>query len=402
MPITSVLYLASGALSLLGNLVAGIALPLLVLVRTGDVTAAGVVAAAVGLPTVAAAVFGGIVVDRWGRRRVSIGADLASAASVSALPLVDALWGLDLAAFVVLGVVGALFDLPGMTAREALLPDVAAASGTPLERLSGLREGVQGVLMVVGPLAGGALVVLLPGSAVLWVTAACSAAAAGVTALLPRGTAPSPAPRRGGWWADLREGGAVLRRDPVLSGLTALSSASVLVMAPLVVLLLPAHLVATGTPGRLGPLVAASAVGGLLGAIVYVGVGRRLSRRTWLVGCTAGAAVMFTWFASLPSSGWMLLAIGLLGLVSGPLAPLVAVITAERVPEDARGRVLGLQNAAALLASPAGMLCAGLLVGGVGLRATALVLAGVWVVLTAGALLLPGLRSLEVTGADHR
>jgi len=119
-------YLLADALSLFGNAVAAVALPWLVLVRTGDAAAAGVIAAAAALPILLAAVVGGWVVDRFGRRRISVGADLASAAAIAALPLVDAWTGLTLAWFIALGIAGALFDVPGMTAREALAPDVDA------------------------------------------------------------------------------------------------------------------------------------------------------------------------------------------------------------------------------------------------------------------------------------
>ncbi len=182
--------------------------------------------------------------------------------------------GLTVTAFVVLGVAGALADVPGMTAREALAPDVAVAAGMPLERLSGLREGVGGVVLVIGPAVAGGLLALLDPVAVLWVAAACSAAAALVTATLPPGVGPRPA--------------------------------------------------------------------------------------------------------------------------------LVLVLVADRVPDDVRGRVLGLQNAASLGAAPVGLLGAGLLVGSVGPATTGMLVAGIWVAATVVAVTTPALRHLEASGADHR
>ena len=265
-------YLLADALSLLGNAIAAIALPWLILVRTGDAATAGLVAVASAAPLLVAALLGGALVDRYGRRRTSIAADVASTACVAALPLVDAAWGLTVTAFVVLGVAGALADVPGMTAREALALDVAVAAGVPLERLSGLREGVGGVVLVIGPAVAGGLLALLDPVAVLWVTAACSAAAALVTATLPPGVGPRPA----------------------------------------------------------------------------------------------------------------------------------LVLVADRVPDDVRGRVLGLQNAASLGAAPVGLLGAGLLVGSVGPATTGMLVAGIWVAATVVAVTTPALRHLEASGADHR
>lgn len=86
-------YLVADALSLLGNAIAAIALPWLILVRTGDAATAGLVTAAATAPMLVAALAGGVLIDRFGRRRTSVAADLASAACVAALPLVDAAWG---------------------------------------------------------------------------------------------------------------------------------------------------------------------------------------------------------------------------------------------------------------------------------------------------------------------
>ncbi|MCP2164390.1 MFS transporter [Goodfellowiella coeruleoviolacea] len=400
------LYLASSALSLLGNVIAGLVLPWLVLTRTGDAAAAGTLAAVTGLPMLAASLVGGVVIDRWGRRRVSVGADVASALSVAALPVVDLAFGLDLGWFMLFGVVGAVFDLPGMTARESLLPEIARAGGVPVERVAGLREGLQGVLTIVGPALVGGLMLALPGASVLWVTAACSGLAALLTALLPAGLGAPVAPagqERRHWLAELREGVTLLRSDRLLGGVTVLSTVELLVLAPLIGLLLPAHLAVVGSAGQYGLVVSASAVGGVAGAVAYSVVGARLPRRMWFVGSTVLAGVGLVWLAVLPPFPLMLVAVLLVGVASGPMPPLLAVVTAERVPDALRGRVLGLQNAVSLGASPVGMFGGGLLVAGLGTSAAGVVLAGLWVLVTVFALLAPGLRRFDpepVTGGD--
>lgn len=391
-------YLLSGALSLLGNAVAAIALPWLILVRTGDAATAGLVAAASAAPLLVAALAGGALVDRFGRRRTSIVADAASAACVAALPLVDAAWGLTVTAFVLLGVAGALADVPGLTAREALGPDVAAAAGVPLERLTGLREGVNGVVLVVGPAVAGGLLVVLDPVAVLWVTAATSLAAALVTATLPVGVG-AAAPVR----PDLGAGIRVLLRDRMLTTITLVSTAGLLALGPLQGLLLPVHLVGEGSPGVFGLVVTAMAVGGIAGGVLYATLGTRVRRRPVFVLGQLVTAAGVVGIALFPPAPLLLGASLLAGLGSAPVGAMVAVLVAERVPAGARGRVLGLQNAAALGAVPVGLLAAGLLVEAVGLRPTGMLVAGVWLAATVAALAAPSLRRLgEVTGADHR
>ena len=74
---TSIRFLVSNALSLLGNSVAGIALPLIVLATTGDALAAGTLALVCAIPQVMFGVLGGAVLDRFNRRNVSIVSDVS-------------------------------------------------------------------------------------------------------------------------------------------------------------------------------------------------------------------------------------------------------------------------------------------------------------------------------------
>lgn len=99
-------------------------------------------------------------------------ADCGSAISVVALAVVDLLWGLDVTWFTVLGLAGALFDVPGMTARETLMADVSEASGVALDTIAGLRQTVFGVSFLAGPALAGVLVSVLDPIRVVWITAA--------------------------------------------------------------------------------------------------------------------------------------------------------------------------------------------------------------------------------------
>ncbi|WP_432897945.1 MFS transporter [Micromonospora matsumotoense] len=388
-------YLLSHALSLLGNSMAAIALPWLVLVRTGDPAAAGVIAAVSALPMLLAAVAGGLVIDRFGRRRTSIWADLASAVAVAALPVVDQVTGLTVGWFVVLGVAGALLDVPGMTARESLVPDVATAAGVGLERLAGLREGINGVVLVVGPAAAGGLLILFDPTTVLWVTAACSAAAALATLTLPARLGRGSGEAGGGIRTELLKGFRILGGDRVLATMTFVVTISVLVLAPLQNLLLPVYLVDRDSPGGFGLMVAFLAVGGIGGSIVYTIAGAGLSRRTVFVVAQLLTAAGTVGLALLPPVPVLLAAAALAGFGAGPMQALALVLVTERIPERYRGRVLGLQNAATTTAVPVGTLVAGLLISGIGLRETGVLLAVAWGVVAAFALLVPALRRLE-------
>ena len=100
-------FLASNALSLLGNSIAAVALPLILLATTGDALAAGTLALICAVPQMVIGVVGGAALDRFNRRDISILSDLVSAASVALIPVVDMLWGLNFGWFVALGLLGA-------------------------------------------------------------------------------------------------------------------------------------------------------------------------------------------------------------------------------------------------------------------------------------------------------
>lgn len=70
-------------MSALGNSIAGIVWPWIVLERTGDPAAAGLVAAAVAVPSVIFASLGGYLIDTVGRKPMSVISDIISGASVA-------------------------------------------------------------------------------------------------------------------------------------------------------------------------------------------------------------------------------------------------------------------------------------------------------------------------------
>lgn len=416
----AVLYLTASALSLLGNSVVAVALPLLVLLRTGSATSAGTVALATAVPAILAGVVGGLVIDRVGRRRASIVSDVVSAVAVAALPVVDLLTGLDLGWFVALGVLGAIGDVPGMTAREALVPAVSRSSGVALERLVGIRESIEAGVMVVGPALAGVLLVTLGDTTVLWVTAATSALAALVTAMLPRtldvlpaqpdgadahdGSLPtSPVlPRRGGRARaalrrssdELRAGLAVVLRDRLLLGGTLLSLGSLLALAGLQGIVLPVHFTTTGEPGRLGLVLSAVAAGLLVGATLYSVLGPRLSPRTVFVASLLGVGVGVVGMSLLPVTWLLLASAAVAGVSSGLMNPVLQVAMMRRTPEAARGRVLGLQGSAMMAVAPVAVFGAGLLVDAAGLRTTGVVVGVGFMVVVVLGVLSPALRGL--------
>lgn len=399
------LYLAASATSLFGNAAIAIVLPWLVLERTGDPALTSLVAMASAAPAAVAAFVGGHLIDRVGRRRISVLADLGSAAAVAALVLVDATLGLDVAWFVVLGIAGALFDVPGMTARQALMGDVAETSGVGLDTIASAQSVIFGLSYLAGPALAGVLLATLPAVQVVWITAACSAAAALLTAVMPlRSTSPE-GPDAEASTSPLA-GWAIVRGHPLLWVLLVLQLASTMIVAPLLSVVLPVHFRGLEAPEQLGLSLSAYAVGSILGSGLY---GWLFARRRWgaWVASNLLYAVSFVLIASLVDFWPVAVGMALAGIGSGLMAPITQVLMIEVVPDAARGRVFGLYSALATLASPLGLgLMAGVLTVAP-IQAGAIGLAVICVVISAYAILAPGIAphirtETEVARADDQ
>ncbi|MCP2635248.1 MFS transporter [Microbacterium sp. HD4P20] len=399
-------YLASYLLSLTGNSIAGVALPLIVLQVTGSALGAGAVAAATAVPAVVAGLLMGVVIDRINRRTSSVVTDLVSAAAVAALPLIDMLSGLSLGWFILFGIIGSLGDVPGMTARDALLPAIVRHSGIAAERLMGIREALGAVALLLGPAVAGTLMVLFDGSTVLWITAATSLAAALLTLLIPHRvgavvTADGEAAIvTGTGWAQLREGWRALFRSRFLLATTALSLASVIVLASLQGLILPVYFTLVEQPGMLGFVLSALAAGMLIGGTTYAIAGAPGRRRAWFLAGMLGSTLGFGIIAALPSVWVVFAGAFVVGLSSGLFGSLIGVLMIERIPEQMRGRIMGTQNAIMTAAPAAGIVLAAVLTEYAGVNVAAIALVGVWLVALALGLFARSLRNLEPEPAE--
>ena len=390
------LYLVSAALSTFGNASIAVVLPWLVLARTGDPALTGMVAAAAAAPAVAAALVGGYLIDRVGQRRMSVLADVGSATAVAGLAVVDRLQGLDVTWFVVLGVLGALFDIPGMTARETMMARVSSTSGVTVDRVAGLRQAVSGVSFLLGPALAGLLLAGLDPISAVWVTAACSAGAAVCTLVMPL----TPASVHDA--AEQEVGGfATVRRSSQLRAVLLIAFGGALVGPPMVSVLLPAHFSRLGHPEWFGLTMSMFAVGSIVGALAYPALSARSRWRSFsgsVLLVTAGMAA----FATL--DGFWVVAAGtvVVGLGSGLMSPVFMVFFSEQIAESVRGRVLGLFDALTMLATPIGLGATSLVLSSTDLHGGALAVLVAWLGVAAYSLTSRPMRTFAESGGRPR
>ena len=391
--------LASEAVSITGNRLTQLAIPWFVLQTTGSVAQTGLVAFFSLLPFVLSSALGGVIVDRLGYRRASVVADLASGASVLCIPLLYHTIGLPLAALLALVFAGALLDAPGVTAREALLPDLVKLAGTTLERGTSLHDGVSRAANMVGAPLSGVLIALLGPANVLILDAATFA----VSALLMRAFVPAPPPRDEDaaaerYFAQLREGFAFLWRTPLVRAVVLMVLITNMLDAAMGGVLMPVY-----ADRVLDSIVALGLMSGgmgltaFLGTLVFAWIGHRLPRVSTLVaGFTLGGPSRFFFLAALPGAGPAIAGFTIAGIGIGPINPILGTLQYERVPERLRARVFGAVSAGVMAGAPVGALLGAGLVELIGLQVTFLVFGAVYLVCTLSPLWVPAWRDANV------
>jgi MFS family permease len=391
------LLITSLAVSSSGDWLYNVALLALVYERTGSATWVSLTTAARLFPIVALGPVGGVLADRYDRRRLMIGADLLRAGLMVMLGIVAAA-GLPIVLAPVLA--GAA------TAAGAVYPPCIAACTArfvpdeELQRANALRAGIGQASIVVGPVLGAAaMLVAGPSVAILLNALTFTASALAIGAIRARDKF-APPERTGelqmpSVLAEIRTGARALRGAPAAIRLVA---ADVLCSAMYgmltVTMVLIARKVGAGSGGY-GLLLGGFGVGGVIGA----GVTARLDAPSRWRGTLAVAMLLV---------GIALAAMGAVPTLAGAVAFAVlgggGMIVGEVLGETALPRMLddevlarayGLVFPISISGIVAGSLVAGPLVGVFGVTAT-MAIGGV-AVLTIGALLVS--RPLEVTPA---
>ncbi|MFU8872736.1 MFS transporter [Micromonospora sp. SL4-19] len=375
---TPLIGLLSGhVVSLTGNMLTLIALPLYVLAETGSPAATGLAGAFATAPVVLGGAFGGVLVDRIGYRRASVLADVVSGVTVAAVPALHATVGLPFPVLLGLVFVSGLLDTPGQTARTALLPEAATAAGVPIERAIGWFEAAERGARLIGAPVAGLLVSTLGALPVLAVDAATFAVSALVVAMLvPAAMRPSgePAAASGGYWRDFLAGLRFLVREPLLRAMVLLVLVTNLFDATKSNVLLPVVAARDlGGATAFGLLVGAMGGGALAGSLLFSAVGHRLPRRATFVTAFALAGAPPFWaLAAAPPLPVVATVFALAGLAAGAINPLMGAVELERVPAHMRARVYGVIGAGCWAAMPLGALGAGVAADRFGTTATLL------------------------------
>ncbi|MHB8645791.1 MAG: MFS transporter [Thermomicrobiales bacterium] len=392
--------LAANTISQVGSMLTLIAVPWFVLQTTGSAAKTGLTGVFEALPFIIAGIFGGALVDRLGFKRTSILADITSGLTVALVPLLYHTVGLAFWQLLALAFLGNLFNTPGNTARQSLVPELAAMAGMRLERANSFVQTVPRIATLLGPPLAGVLIAVIGASNVLWLDAATFAISAAligalIPALITTDVAGKPPGR---YFADLMEGLRFIWNEPLIRALSILFAVGNFLDAPIGLLFSVYAIRTYHSAVPVGLTFAALGGGAVIGSLWFGAVGHRLSRRAIFIFYCIPVAGMYATFAFTPPLAVLVIAVFIDGLAVGPVNPLSATIRQERVPVALRGRVQGMGIAISFMMIPLGRGLAGLLIDPIGLRTIFLSIAGSFLLISLAVALAPIFRNMETPG----
>jgi|tagenome__1003787_1003787.scaffolds.fasta_scaffold20955586_2 MFS family permease len=394
--------LTAAGISQIGNGMTIVAGPWFVLQTTGSAAKIGLVGAAFAFGLLMP-ILGGPLIDRVGFRRGSILADLVSAVTVAAIPLLHLAGLLQYWQIVVLVFILTSVNSQGDTARLALVPSLARRAQMPNERVNSLDRAVIRFGSVLGPFLAGLLIAWIGAVNVLFVDAATFTISAVLVAVgVPRSVDgrdrhPAAGARRR-YVAELADGLRFVRSKTFLLSMILVATVGNFFDQPLLTVVAPVYANQIyGSPASLGALVGSFGAGAFAGSLLFGAVGRTWPRRTtYLTSYLVGAALIYGTLALSPSLGVAIVAAIAAGAAYGPVNPIFATVTQENTPPQLLGRVFGALTAIAQSAIPIGALLAGIVVQAAGLIPTIVGMGLVYVLVVIAMYFNPALRGMDV------
>ena len=337
-------------ISLIGTWMQLVALGWLVYTITGSATQIGAITAAQFVPTLLGSIHGGLLADRFDKRRILIGTQIAFTIQATVLAVL-AMSGLaTLPALYVLALVQGIITTIDNPARQVFATEMVGHE--ELTNAVGLNSAMFNTARVLGPAIGGVLIEVV-GTTTCFVLNAVSflAVIAGLLAMRPEELfRTEPAKRAKG---QLREGMRYAWDEPLLRRvLVMMAIIGTLAMNFQVVLPVVAKAVFHGNAGTYGFLSAIMGIGSLVGALLAA------SRKRVSVRLLAVAAVCFGISMALDAVavtlGMEMVALALTGAAQITFMAIANVTIQLTSRADMRGRVMSIYMLLFLGSTPIG------------------------------------------------
>lgn len=369
---------SGGLISLMGDWVLNVGLPIYVFLLTRSVLILSITVLLNVLPNILLGSVAGVFVDRWDRKRTVIITNLLLGLSLLPLLLVraaDRVWIVYIVAFV-----GASIEQFFMPAQSALLPTLVAEAH--LVQANSLNSLSSNFARLVGPAIGG-IVAAIFGLTGIVLADMASFLIAGLlitfvkiaaTSNVQAETSPpdNEIITKASFWRELVDGLRVIRSERTLAVILAMYSI-LMVGEGVFAVLYPVFVnrILHGGAAQIGQLMSAQAIGGLLGGLLIGWLGRRVMSR-WTIGLFGMAfgltdLAIFNTPAFFPFfwlTAGLFVTAGLVGIA--PMTGAQSLLQAKS-PEAYRGRVFGVLGMLMGLCALIGTIAAGFLTDHLGL-----------------------------------
>jgi MFS family permease len=394
---------SAGFISMAGDRMFSIALPLYIYAKTGSIIATSLMVISVHLPVALIGPIAGVLVDRWNLRSVLVWSNYVQAVLLFLLLLVDIdqhVWAVYVAA-ALKAIAGAFFG----PAENALLPLLVRKDRlTEANVLNSLNNNLA---LLFGPAIGGVLYGLIGVQGVILVnTAAYLVGGVLIGAVASESIAKTLSDKRkttslGRFWRglgnDFSDGIRCIVSKRVLSVLAVVAMLSGLGEGFLMPMMIPfLKDVLHGSEEYIGLFFSVQAVGGLLGGVVFSRYGGRwnpLKLVCWVI-FIQGAIDLIQFNtpglapAGFPVQGFAIVLVILFGLTSIAGYATKTTLIQMKVDESLRGRVFGAFQALGAATLVLGLVLAGPVANAMGIVpvmniAGALIISGGFVVYAA-------------------
>ena len=315
----------------------------LVAASTGSAIQTGLVALATFTPQAIASPVGGLLADRFDRRRVFAAALMVQALVTAVLAVTLGLGIRTPAVLILLILLASAAGATGAPAYAAMLPDLVP----PEEFLAMVSLGVYSWNSgrIIGPLLGTALVLTIGPAWTIGFNAASFVVLAAAVALVRRSFRPA------------RSDGTIL--DRLIGGMRTARSTpgcwhgiALLVLFNLTIVpfmgLIPIYARAEygGGTGLAGMVASAQGLGAIIGGVTVTVIAHR-HPRSFLIGrLIMTAALGLALYASAPNAAWVICASAFLGGAAAGLYITASTIIQRDSPAASRGRVMSIMQSA--------------------------------------------------------
>jgi MFS family permease len=394
-------FLIGSVISYVGDMLTLLAIPWFVLQTTRSVTQTGITAFFSALSLVLSSFLSPRLVDRLGYKRTSVIGDVLSGITVALVPLLYHTAGLAFWQLLALVFLGGLLKSPGVTARNAMAPELAQVAGMRLEMVNALSDGITRVSRFIGAPLAGVLIVVIGTSNLLWFDGLSFALSALLIGFLVPATSPviRPTEEGPGYFVELWAGLRFIRRDILIFSMLIVGMITNMVDAAWAAVIAPAYFLQVfHSPIFQGITIAIFGGAAFVGTLIFGVIGHRFPRRlTFGIGYLVGGALRF-WIYLLRFFPLIVVWQAIGGLAISPVNPLGDTVLQERTPPKMRARVFGTFSALIMVAVPLGTFVSGFVATWLGLPLTMMIMGALSLLSTLSLLFNPALKEMSLQG----